>query len=492
MPDVTIEGGLRSAFQAESDHLGLTITTAELERRLVVRRRSRSGRRIQLLAAAIAIVVFAGIAALSNGWLRAPAIGGTVTPAPSATSSPTSSGLQPIPATPGRIEVTRIDPTAPTDPVDRTFEGTVHGAYLGDGTVDFFVDERQQHVDCSSDGESSVGGILQANETLQSDDRVLGYRLVTTGDVSFGVLVDLQVVSEPPPSEPVGSPAAFTPPEMLVSISTLGRAGEAMLLSTPCYSFELADGQTGTIRCAGVPSEVVCCEKLDVPWGSDLTFTIPDGWAIERSEIGSKGNLWADDRPAPGRTITGWSSLGEEVISLEGTYSKDGDRFTATFAVPIHGPTVEPSVPAPTTACGTPDLTSKTPPMVELVQAGAPAVAGEFGTTGWGDTFSESAGDPMPEEAIEVAAGAELELRIAGAVCARAWEIGYGPRGTGEWLSIDQVGSLVSHHRMRPTDQAALANRFDLAELPAGDWYIEAVLHYADGDAWMGWHVIVR
>ena len=393
MPDVTIEDGLRSAFQAESEHQSLTITTAELERRLVVRRRSRSGRRIQLLAAAIAIVAFAGIAALTNGWLRLPAVGTSASPAPSA-----------APSTP--------DPSAPA------------------------------------------------------------------------------TASQPP--------AAFTPPEMRVSVATLGQGGETLLLSTRCYSFELADGQTGTIRCPGDPSEVACCQTLEVPWSADLTFTIPDGWAIERSEIGSKGNIWADDRAAPTRTITGWSSLGDEVITFEGTYSKDGDRFTATFAVPIHGPTVEPRVGPPSAACGKPDLTSKTPPVVNLVArrtdrgSAPPLWPGEFGTTAWSDTFSESAGDPMPETAVEVARGAELELRIAGDVCARAWDIGYGPRGTGEWLSIDQVGSLVSHHRMRPTDQAALANRFELAPLPPGDWYIEAVFRYADGDASVGWHVLVK
>ena len=75
---------------------------------------------------------------------------------------------------------------------------------------------------------------------------------------------------------------------MQVSVGTLGVAGETLLLTTDCYRYELADGQTGVIRCRGVPIDPPCCESLEVPWGSDLTFTIPDGWSIERSVITSR------------------------------------------------------------------------------------------------------------------------------------------------------------------------------------------------------------
>jgi hypothetical protein len=500
MPDMTIEDGLRAAFRSEGEGLGFTITAAELERRLVVRRQGRTGRKVQLLAAAIAIVAIAGIATVSNGWLRVPAIGTTVTPAPSTTAAPPTSGLQPISATPGRIEVTRIDPTDPADPIDRTFQGVIEDEYvalhatvscLGDGTLDFDLDGQHQHVDCDSEGETTVGG------TYQAADDVLDYRLVTTGRISYGLLVDLQVASEPLPSYPA-EPDAFTAPEMQVSVATLGVPGETLLLTTGCYSYELADGQTGTTRCPIDPGRIACCETLDVPWGADLTFTIPDGWSIDTSQIDSKGMAWVDDRSAPSRTTLGWSSLGDEVITFEGTFSKDGDTFRATYAVPIHGPAEAPTVPPPTTACGTPDLTSKTPPVVELVRhvtgrGAAPSpVAGQFGTTAWHGTFSDAAGDPMPTTAVRVAADAPLELRVAGDVCATGWTVGYGPRGTGDYSSIDQVGSLVLPHMRRPTDPPALANQFDLAPLPVGDWYIEAVFHYADGDAWVGWHVIVE
>jgi hypothetical protein len=101
--------------------------------------------------------------------------------------------------------------------------------------------------------------------------------------------------------------------------------------------------------------------------------------------------------------------------------------------------------------------------------------------------------DPMPRAAIEVPVGAALVLRIAGDVCATDWRIEYGPPVTGPWLSIDRVGSLVLVHRTPPDGPVdGHANRFDLAALPPGEWYIEAMFRYADGDAAVGWHVIVR
>ena len=488
MPDMTIEDGLRAAFRAESDAVGLTITTGELERRLAARRRQRTGRRLQVMAAAVAIVAVGAVAALSNGWLKPPAIGAGPTPGPSATNAAPSSGLQPIPATPGRIEVTRIDPTPPTGPFDRTFEGLVERdtlplhatvSCLGDGAIDFYLDGQHQHVDCSSDGETSVSGVFNA-----ADD-VLGYRLVVTGRLSYSLLVEQQVGSEPPPNGASESPAAFTPPEMQVRVSTLGEPGATSLMRTACYSYELADGSTGTTRCPIDPSRVACCETLDVPWGSDLTFTIPDGWLIDRSEITSKDSVWTDADAAQSRSVVGWSSLGDDVIVIEGTYSKGGDRFTATFAVPIDGPDVAAAVVPSSVQCGAPDLSAPTPPTVHLFVDGAMSVAGELRTNSWRGSVSDSAVS-LPPDPVEVSAGAALELRIADDVCAGTWLVEYGPPVTDVTRSVPPVGSLVLLKQNAPGERVTeVMNRFDLAELPPGDWVILAWFRYADGEAFM-------
>ena len=75
MHDSQIEEQLRGVLRAEGDAIPLTITTAELERRLAARRRATGGRRLSVVAAAVAAVAVVSIVAAGNGWLRLPAIG---------------------------------------------------------------------------------------------------------------------------------------------------------------------------------------------------------------------------------------------------------------------------------------------------------------------------------------------------------------------------------------------------------------------------------
>lgn len=86
MHDNQLEDRLRTALRAEGDGLSMTITAAELQRRLAGRQRQTRGRWMTAIAAAIAFVALGAVAAMSNGWLRLPAVG--VSPSPSATASP--------------------------------------------------------------------------------------------------------------------------------------------------------------------------------------------------------------------------------------------------------------------------------------------------------------------------------------------------------------------------------------------------------------------
>ena len=70
-----IEEQLRGVLRAEGDAIPLTITAAELERRLAARRSATGGRRLSLVAAAVAAVAVVSIVAVGNGWLKLPAIG---------------------------------------------------------------------------------------------------------------------------------------------------------------------------------------------------------------------------------------------------------------------------------------------------------------------------------------------------------------------------------------------------------------------------------
>jgi hypothetical protein len=102
MHDSQIEQELRTALRAEGEAPPLTITAAELERRLAARRRQANGRRLSLVAAAVAVVAVGSMVALTNGWLRLPAVG--VVPQPSASAAPaTAPGSSPTPTSGERV-----------------------------------------------------------------------------------------------------------------------------------------------------------------------------------------------------------------------------------------------------------------------------------------------------------------------------------------------------------------------------------------------------
>jgi hypothetical protein len=94
MHDTAFEQKLRSALQAEGDGLALTITAAELERRLVLRRRGRPSSVVSIGLAAAFGVALIGLAGVVGGWFEARPI--VPAPLPSA-SAPASSTPSPVP-----------------------------------------------------------------------------------------------------------------------------------------------------------------------------------------------------------------------------------------------------------------------------------------------------------------------------------------------------------------------------------------------------------
>jgi len=153
MHDDRIEEQLRTILRSEGDGLSLTISASELERRLAARRRQAGGRRLSMVAAAIAALAVGSIFALSNGWLRLPAVGIVAPPsaspartgvpsavpskAPSRTPATRSSDwlgspveavlVRPIgdDARPDSFEVTRLDPLTGISVLIASIPGTV-------------------------------------------------------------------------------------------------------------------------------------------------------------------------------------------------------------------------------------------------------------------------------------------------------------------------------------------------------------------------------
>lgn len=173
MHDSRLEDQLRNALRTEGDGQPLTITTAELERRLVLRRRARNSQRLSLVAAAVAVVAIGSIVAIGNGWLRMPAVGVDPSPSPAestplesllptdspiaiptATPEPTpreaaplGSGIEAIlvlptgtqPSRPDAFEVVRLDPQTG----ERTVIATIPGSVI---PADGFLEEYGQQA----------------------------------------------------------------------------------------------------------------------------------------------------------------------------------------------------------------------------------------------------------------------------------------------------------------------------------------------------------
>ena len=108
MPDGHLEDRLRTALRGEGEALPMTITTAELERRLALRRRERLGRRASVLAAAVVVVAVGSLVATTGGWFRSTNGGSVPSPAPTASSAASEAALA----------CETIDPAALTEPPD--------------------------------------------------------------------------------------------------------------------------------------------------------------------------------------------------------------------------------------------------------------------------------------------------------------------------------------------------------------------------------------
>ncbi len=138
MHDTRLETELRTALRAEGDALPLTITDAELDRRLALRRRERAGRRFALAAVAVVVVAVGSIVVFGGGWLGLPVVGVDSTPSPEI-SAPTPSDVAPT------AEPTPAEPAVTADP-DRPALGRSDEAVIvrigpeADGTITLEVD----------------------------------------------------------------------------------------------------------------------------------------------------------------------------------------------------------------------------------------------------------------------------------------------------------------------------------------------------------------
>jgi len=99
MVDDRLEERLRTALRVTGGELHLSVTTAELERRLRMRRRSRTVQRSLLIAAGAGVVAFGLVAVSASAWLRThPSVAATTSPPPEMSTQP-----EPSPSVPAVV-----------------------------------------------------------------------------------------------------------------------------------------------------------------------------------------------------------------------------------------------------------------------------------------------------------------------------------------------------------------------------------------------------
>lgn len=121
-------------------------------------------------------------------------------------------------------------------------------------------------------------------------------------------------------------------------------------------------------------------------------------------------------------------------------------------------------------------------------------VAGEIGTLSWRGAASDGGYRDGPR--VHLPKGNSIVIRIVGGVCAAAWRIELGPRPVTGLFDFEPMAEVApSHDGME--DVFGAANRFELAEIPPGDWDVSGRFVFVNGraevigDALVGWNLVV-
>lgn len=201
MHDGEVEDRVRKALRGEGDELPLTITPDELERRLALRRRERRGRRVSLVAAALAVVAVSSLTAATNGWLRLPNVG----TGPEASATPESTKAATPKPTEAGLGCTTIEPNANDQPPT-----IVLGASPGD-SIAYGGALGAYHIGDRASGEEGVWASIDPERLQRVPATPPTERLVVLASNPDACLVGLVV-----DAVPVGSPDA--PPQAVAAL----------------------------------------------------------------------------------------------------------------------------------------------------------------------------------------------------------------------------------------------------------------------------------
>lgn len=128
---------------------------------------------------------------------------------------------------------------------------------------------------------------------------------------------------------------------------------------------------------------------------------------------------------------------------------------------------------------------------------GGKPIRGDAGGFTWRGTSAQ--GGPPVGPPIEVDHGARLSIATGEDVCAGWWRVQIAPTPESEWGPFEAITDLVPdsidvYYDVPP----GAANRYKLADVPPGDWVLNANLWFADardrliGQTSATWHIVVR
>ena len=278
------------------------------------------------------------------------------------------------------------------------------------------------------------------------------------GTTWTAILVDTSRVRQ----DPGGSPL---PAGQLPSVSDIENA--AGNLGITVASAQQTDGTGGTTAFADFPVagavqvRLACVGSGATSVGiantggtqDDLGQAICDGTVQSFTWIRSAGVSDATDARISSPAGVTWSAVVSDA--------------TGSLAPSAHT--------TPAVACGTPDLTTKSPPKATLYQGTKAIGTVSAFTTDWSGAASD--GIPTTPATAFGASSAPLTIRIAGDVCATSWVVRYAAAGAPGDVLESFVGMLANQQPEAGADVTTTKNRenrIDLAALPSGDWVLES------------------
>ena len=185
MHDTNLEERLRSVLRQEGDGLPFTVTTEELERRLALRRRARTGQRRSLMAAGLAVLAVGAVLALGSGWLRGTNVAADPSPSPTATGAPSPH------ASASPDAVVTPSPAASADPL-----AALPVIEDDPASLDYYTTE--DPGDPSNNDSTLVGRYLDG---VRMDAREAGIKVACIGpdaELEWGVNDDPTVIASEP------------------------------------------------------------------------------------------------------------------------------------------------------------------------------------------------------------------------------------------------------------------------------------------------------